>query len=246
MRDKYLITGSSGFIGFNLAKNILDQGHDVIGVDSLNNYYDVNLKKARQDILEKYQNFLSYNHSIESPGFMKDLIVKNKPDYIIHLAAQAGVRYSIENPRVYFESNLSGTFELLDACKIYKPKHLLISSTSSAYGANESMPFKENMKADNQLSFYAASKKASENLAHSYSHTYNIPITMFRFFTVYGPWGRPDMALFKFTKAILNNEEIDVYNKGDMSRDFTYIDDLISAINLLLKIFLVKIANLIL
>ena len=151
------------------------------------------------------------------------------------MAAQAGVRYSLENPRAYLDSNIVGTFELLEAARNYPPSHMLLASTSSAYGANKDMPYLEKVKADNQMSFYAATKKATENMAHSYSHLYKIPITMFRFFTVYGPWGRPDMALFKFTKAILNGEPIDVYNNGDMSRDFTYIDDLVDSIYLLIN-----------
>ena len=159
-----------------------------------------------------------------------------KPKSVIHLAAQAGVRYSIENPRAYLESNINGTFELLEAARTFSPEHMLLASTSSAYGANENMPYRETVKADHQMSFYAATKKSTENMAHSYAHLFELPITMFRFFTVYGPWGRPDMALFKFTKAILNGDPIDVYNHGDMSRDFTYIDDLINSIYNIIEI----------
>ena len=153
---------------------------------------------------------------------------RQRPEIVIHLAAQAGVRHSIENPRIYLESNINGTFELLEAARVYPPQHMLLASTSSVYGANEEMPHSEAMKADQQMSFYAATKKSTENMAHSYSHLFDLPVTMFRFFTVYGPWGRPDMALFKFTNAILKGEPIDVYNYGDMSRDFTYIDDLVN------------------
>lgn len=163
-----------------------------------------------------------------------DLFEEEKPGVVIHLAAQAGVRFSIENPRSYLESNIIGTFELLEAARAFPPEHMLLASTSSAYGANEDLPYRETMKADHQMSFYAATKKSTENIAHSYAHLFELPITMFRFFTVYGPWGRPDMALFKFTKAILNGEPIDVYNCGDMSRDFTYIDDLVHSIRLLI------------
>jgi UDP-glucuronate 4-epimerase len=165
---------------------------------------------------------------------MREVFKNEKPDLVIHLAAQAGVRYSIENPRSYLESNIVGTFELLEAARAYPPKHMLLASTSSAYGSNESMPHRETDKADTQMSFYAATKKSTESMAHSYAHIFNMPVTMFRFFTVYGPWGRPDMALFKFTKAIIDDEEIDVYNYGHMRRDFTYIDDLVESIILLI------------
>ena len=163
-----------------------------------------------------------------------DLFEEERPRVVIHLAAQAGVRYSIENPRAYLEGNVNGTFELLEAACAFPPEHLLLASTSSVYGASENMPYKEAMKADHQMSFYAATKKSTENMAHSYAHLFDLPITMFRFFTVYGPWGRPDMALFKFTKAILNGEPIDVYNHGDMRRDFTYVDDLVRGMHLLM------------
>jgi len=162
---------------------------------------------------------------------MAALFEEHRPDFVIHLAAQAGVRYSIENPRSYLDSNITGTFEILEAARAHPPKHMMMASTSSAFGANTEMPYQETMRADHQMSFYAATKKSTEVMAHSYSHLFGLPITMFRFFTVYGPWGRPDMALFKFTKAILAGEPIDVYNHGNMKRDFTYIDDLIEAIN---------------
>jgi UDP-glucuronate 4-epimerase len=172
-----------------------------------------------------------------------NLFKEERPDVVIHLAAQAGVRYSIENPRAYLESNINGTFELLEAARAYPPKHMLLASTSSAYGANECMPYKETAKADHQMSFYAATKKSTENIAHSYSHLFNLPITMFRFFTVYGPWGRPDMAHFKFTKAILNGQKIDVFNHGEMKRDFTYIDDLVNGMHLLIECIPIKEKN---
>ena len=178
--------------------------------------------------------YRSIHEKVETPNVLMRLFEAERPDIVIHLAAQAGVRYSIENPRAYLASNINGTFELLEAARAFPPEHMLLASTSSAYGASEDMPYKETIKADHQMSFYAATKKSTENMAHSYAHLFNLPITMFRFFTVYGPWGRPDMALFKFTKAILNREPIDVYNHGNMSRDFTYIDDLVSGMRLLI------------
>ena len=180
--------------------------------------------------------YRSVHEKVETPNLLKDLFQEEKPNTVIHLAAQAGVRYSIENPRAYLESNINGTFELLEAAREYPPSHMLLASTSSVYGANEQMPYYENIMADHQMSFYAATKKSNENMAHSYSHLFKLPITMFRFFTVYGPWGRPDMALFKFTEAILNGQPIDVYNHGKMSRDFTYIDDLVTAMRLLIDV----------
>ncbi|WP_264212294.1 SDR family NAD(P)-dependent oxidoreductase [Leisingera thetidis] len=229
-----LVTGSSGFIGFHLCQRLLEAGMRVIGIDNLSDYYDVALKQARQQILLQHPGFSVVNDSIESPGRLMQMFADHRPDYVIHLAAQAGVRYSIDNPRSYLESNLVGTFELLEAARAHPPRHMLLASTSSAYGANTEMPYQETQKADHQMSFYAATKKANEAMAHSYAHLYGLPTTMFRFFTVYGPWGRPDMALFKFTKAILEGKPIDVYNYGDMRRDFTYVTDLVEAIRLLL------------
>ena len=229
-----LVTGSSGFIGFHLCQKLLDDGFRVVGIDNLSAYYDVALKQRRQSILLQNPNFRVINDNIEAPGLMMSLFAEETPDVIIHLAAQAGVRYSIDNPRAYLESNIVGTFEILEAARAYPPAHMLLASTSSAYGANTVMPYQETVKADHQMSFYAATKKATEAMAHSYAHLYHLPVTMFRFFTVYGPWGRPDMALFKFTKAILNCDPIDVYNHGDMKRDFTYVTDLVEGIRLLI------------
>ncbi len=201
----------------------------------MSDYYDVSLKHKRESILFGNASYRSVHENVETKNLLMELFAEERPDLVIHLAAQAGVRYSIDNPRAYLESNILGTFELLEAARAYPPRHMLLASTSSAYGANEVMPYKETAKADNQMSFYAATKKSTENMAHSYSHLFNLPTTMFRFFTVYGPWGRPDMALFKFTKAILNGEPIDVYNHGEMSRDFTYIDDLVNGMCLLIN-----------
>lgn len=201
----------------------------------MSDYYDVNLKERRESILLQNEIYVSIHDHLESSGALRQVFQTERPDVVIHLAAQAGVRYSIENPRSYLESNIVGTFELLEAARAFPPKHILMASTSSSYGANSEMPHRETDKADNQMSFYAATKKSTESMAHSYSHIYKLPITMFRFFTVYGPWGRPDMALFKFTKAMLENKEIDVYNNGQMRRDFTYIDDLVTGIELLIS-----------
>jgi UDP-glucuronate 4-epimerase len=229
-----LVTGAAGFIGFHISKRLLDEGWRVVGLDCMSDYYDVSLKERRESMLLQSLLYRSVHGKVETPNVLMSLLEKERPDIIVHLAAQAGVRYSIENPRAYLESNINGTFELLEAARAYPPEHMLLASTSSAYGANENMPYRETVKADHQMSFYAATKKATENMAHSYAHLFDLPITMFRFFTVYGPWGRPDMALFKFTEAILNGEAIDVYNHGDMSRDFTYIDDLVQGMRLLM------------
>lgn len=233
---KALVTGSAGFIGFFVCKTLLDRGWHVVGLDCISDYYDVSLKEARESILLKSDTYHSVHERIETPNLLSTLFEQERPDAVIHLAAQAGVRYSIDNPRSYLESNIVGTFELLEAARAYPPSHMLLASTSSAYGANTVMPYEETMKADHQISFYAATKKSTEAMAHSYAHLYQLPITIFRFFTVYGPWGRPDMALFKFTKAILHEELIDVYNYGDMKRDFTYVDDLVNAIRLLIEV----------
>ena len=232
---KILITGSSGFIGFHLSKLLLKKKHTVHGYDSMNNYYDVKLKKARLNLLKKYPNFSFTKATLENEEILKKTFKLFKPKIVIHLAAQAGVRYSIEKPRVYLGSNIIGSFNVIEASHKVKVKHLIMASSSSVYGANKNIPFKEIDKTESQLSIYAATKKANESMAHSYSNIWKIPITMLRFFTVYGPWGRPDMALFKFSKGILNNKKIDIYNNGKMYRDFTYIDDIVNGIQLLLN-----------
>ncbi|KPQ20390.1 MAG: UDP-glucuronate 4-epimerase, partial [Rhodobacteraceae bacterium HLUCCA24] len=225
-----LVTGSAGFIGFHLARRLLREGWRVAGIDALTDYYDPALKRRRLALLEAADGYTHLTDRIEAPGVLADLMAKHRPEAVLHLAAQAGVRHSIEAPRSYLESNIAGTFELLEAARAHPPAHLLIASTSSVYGANEKMPYAECDRADHQMSFYAASKKATEAMAHSYAHLYGVPVTLFRFFTVYGPWGRPDMALFRFVSAMLEGRPIDVYNRGEMLRDFTYIDDLVEAV----------------
>ena len=229
-----LVTGAAGFIGYHISKKLLDEGWRVVGLDCMSDYYDVSLKDQRESMLLHNSSYRSIHDKVEMPNILMDLFENERPNAVIHLAAQAGVRHSIENPRAYLESNINGTFELLEAARAYPPEHMLLASTSSVYGASEDIPYREIFKADQQMSFYAATKKSTENMAHSYAHLFDLPITMLRFFTVYGPWGRPDMALFKFTRAILNGEPIDVYNQGDMSRDFTYIDDLTRGMHLLI------------
>lgn len=229
-----LITGSAGFIGFHLSELLLKAGYKVIGFDAMTDYYEVSLKEKRHEILAEYPEFVAVEDRLERDGALMDLMAQHKPDVVVHLAAQAGVRYSIENPESYVEANLIGTFRLLEAARAHPPAHMLLASTSSAYGANTEMPYYETQKADHQVSFYAATKKANESMAHSYAHLYDLPITMFRFFTVYGPWGRPDMAPYKFTRNILKGEAIDIYNHGDMQRDFTYVEDLVVRIKSLL------------
>lgn len=232
--NKIFITGTSGFIGFHLSNLLLKEGFEVFGYDGITSYYDVNLKKKRNEILFQYPNFSFKQGMLEDQSKLENSFKVFKPDIVVHLAAQAGVRYSLENPRSYIDSNIIGTFNILEYAKKYEIKHLLIASTSSVYGSNTDMPFKEISKADSQLTIYAASKKAAESMAHSYAHLWNIPTTVFRFFTVYGPWGRPDMALFKFVSAILEERAIDIYNNGNMYRDFTYVEDLVLAIKLLI------------
>jgi UDP-glucuronate 4-epimerase len=227
---RYLITGAAGFIGFHLASRLLQDGHEVVGFDGMTAYYDVRLKEARVDLLRQHPKFQLVTGMLEDRDALAAAADLAKPDVIVHLAAQAGVRYSIEAPRTYVDSNLIGSWNVLDIAKAVGCKHLLMASTSSVYGANESMPFRELDRADEPLSLYAATKKAMEAMAFSQAHLFGLPMTMFRFFTVYGPWGRPDMALFKFTDAILNGRPIDVYGQGQMARDFTYVEDLVEAI----------------
>ena len=227
---KLFITGSSGFIGFHLSKKLLEKGNKVHGYDSMNNYYDIKLKKSRYKILKENKNFSFTKNKLENKKALEDVFNKFRPNIVIHLAAQAGVRYSIEKPRVYLSSNITGTYNIIEVSKKLNVKHLIIASSSSVYGANTNIPYREIDKAQTQLSIYAATKKSTESIAHSYSNIWRLPITMLRFFTVYGPWGRPDMALFKFTKGIINGEAIDIYNNGEMYRDFTYIDDIVKGI----------------
>jgi UDP-glucuronate 4-epimerase len=227
---RYLITGSAGFIGYHLSQRLLDEGHHVTGFDAMTPYYEVSLKEARNGLLVRHSGFTATFGKLEDADALNRAADVAKPDIIVHLAAQAGVRYSLENPRAYVDSNLIGSWNMLELAKNVKPNHLLLASTSSIYGANPKIPFEETDKADEPLSLYAATKKGMEAMAHAYAHLYQLPTTAFRFFTVYGPWGRPDMALFKFTDAILGGRPIDVYGEGKMERDFTYISDLIEAI----------------
>ena len=227
---RVLVTGSAGFIGFHLSDYLLKNNNTVIGIDNINDYYDVNLKKSRLKILKKNKNFFFHKFDLINANKLEDLIKKFKVKYIVHLAAQAGVRYSIENPKTYFKNNLEVFFNILEASKKNNIKHLIFASTSSVYGENNNFPLKENDNTDKPISFYAATKKSNEILAHSYSYIYNLPCTALRFFTVYGPYGRPDMALFKFTKNIIENKKIQLYNNGNHSRDFTYISDIVNGI----------------
>ena len=228
---KYLVTGSSGFIGYNLCKKLLeDKNNLVIGIDNMNDYYDVELKKYRLNKLVKENNYKFYEEDISNKENIFKIFKKEKPEYVINLAAQAGVRYSIENPDVYIESNLIGFFNILEACRNYPVKHLVYASSSSVYGANSKIPYSTEDKVDSPVSLYAATKKSDELLAHAYSKLYDIPCTGLRFFTVYGPAGRPDMAYFGFTNKLINNETIKIFNYGNCKRDFTYIDDIIEGI----------------
>jgi UDP-glucuronate 4-epimerase len=227
---RVLITGTAGFIGFHLAKRLLDAGHFVTGFDALTPYYDVRLKHARHAILERSNGFRAIIGQLEDAAALKRAAEAAEPEVIVHLAAQAGVRYSLENPKAYVDANVVGSWNILELAKTCEVKHLMLASTSSIYGANDKVPFAETDKTDEPLTLYAATKKAMEAMAHSYAHLYRTPTTAFRFFTVYGPWGRPDMALFKFVDAMLKGRPIDVYGEGRMRRDFTYIDDLVEAI----------------
>ncbi len=228
--QKIFITGTAGFIGFHLAQNLLERGHEVIGFDGMTDYYDVSLKERRHQVLMENPKFTAVHGMLEDFDALEKVFNQHKPDVIVHLAAQAGVRYSIDNPRSYVDSNLIGSFNIMEMAKQFQVAHLLMASTSSVYGANTDMPFDENQPTKHQMSFYAATKKANEAMSHSYAHIFGIPTTMFRFFTVYGPWGRPDMALFKFTRAMMADEPIDVYNHGKMQRDFTFVTDLVEGI----------------
>ena len=231
---KVLVTGSAGFIGFHLSQVLLQEGFRVVGFDGMTDYYDVRLKERRHQMLLQNQHFSAHIGRLEDFDALQALMMAEKPDVIVHLAAQAGVRYSLENPRAYLDANVTGTFNVMECARELEIDHLLMASTSSVYGANDEMPFDEREKCDTPLTFYAATKKANEAMAHSYAHLWNLPTTMFRFFTVYGPWGRPDMALFKFTKGILEGTPIDIYNDGEMYRDFTFVTDLVRGIRLLI------------
>lgn len=225
-----LITGGAGFIGYNLAKRMLADGWRVTSVDGITNYYDPALKRRRHEMLAQSNAFTAHEVMIDDFDALSKAFVDAQPDVVVHLAAQAGVRYSLENPRAYIEANLVGTFNVMELVRQYRPGHFLFASTSSVYGANTDMPFGETDRTDHPITLYAATKKATENMAHSYAHLWSLPTTAFRFFTVYGPWGRPDMALFKFVRAMQAGEPIDVYGEGNMRRDFTYIDDLVESI----------------
>ena len=228
-----LVTGSAGFIGYHLSKHLLSEGFVVHGYDGMTDYYDVALKRRRDSFLQQSPSYSYTEGMLEDFDRLRNVSFEFEPDVIVHLAAQAGVRHSLEFPRTYIESNIVGTFNVMEVAKELQVKHLMLASTSSVYGANDEMPFTENEKADTQLTIYAATKKATESMTHAYAHLYQIPTTLFRFFTVYGTWGRPDLALYKFVDAILDGRAIDIYNHGDMYRDFTYVDDLVRAIRLL-------------
>jgi UDP-glucuronate 4-epimerase len=227
---RFFVTGTAGFIGFHLAQRLLEQGHHVVGFDGMTSYYDVRLKEARHALLQRSERFHAHIAPLEDMERLTRAVEEAEPEVMVHLAAQAGVRYSLEHPRAYVDANLVGAFNILELARATKPRHLLMASTSSVYGANAEIPFLESERADHPLTLYAATKKANEAMAHSYAHLFALPTTLFRFFTVYGPWGRPDMAPFKFVDAIEKGEPIDVYNHGDMERDFTYVADLVEAI----------------
>ncbi|MDC0056700.1 NAD-dependent epimerase/dehydratase family protein [Alphaproteobacteria bacterium] len=232
---KILITGAAGFIGFHLSKKLLSEKYTVFGIDNLNNYYDVNLKKDRVKILNKEKSFFFNKINLSNKNSIDKIIIKNNIKYVVHLAAQAGVRHSIDNPETYFKSNLEGFFNILEVSKKNKIKHLIFASTSSVYGNNKNFPLTESANTDKPLSFYAATKKSNEVMAYSYSNIYKLPATALRFFTAYGPFGRPDMSLFKFTKSILENKKVDFFNSGNHIRDFTYIDDIVQGISNIIK-----------
>ena len=225
-----LVTGAAGFIGFHLAKKLLDAGHDVLGYDNVNDYYDPKLKEARLAVLNDHEEFIFYRKDLMDEQALAKVFDDHNPRLVVHLAAQAGVRYSLINPKAYMESNAIGFFNILEACRHHDVEHLVYASSSSVYGMNEKMPFSTRHNVDHPISLYGATKRFNELMAHTYSHLYNLPTTGLRFFTVYGPWGRPDMALFLFTKAILDDKPIEVYNNGEMKRDFTYVDDIINGV----------------
>ncbi|WP_341936728.1 NAD-dependent epimerase [Marinimicrobium sp. C2-29] len=227
---KVLVTGTAGFIGNHLALRLLERGDEVIGVDNLNDYYDVNVKKARLARIANHEAFTDVRANIEDKAAIDTIFKEHKPDRVVNLAAQAGVRYSLINPQAYIDSNITGFINILEACRHFGTEHLVYASSSSVYGANTAMPFSVHNNVDHPVSLYAASKKSNELMAHTYSHLFGIPTTGLRFFTVYGPWGRPDMALFIFTKKILAGEPIDVFNYGNHRRDFTYIDDIVEGV----------------
>jgi len=226
----FLVTGAAGFIGYYTAKALLDRGDEVIGLDNLNSYYDVKLKQARLKRLEGRNGFKFHKLDLTDRSGIASMFAEERPARVIHLAAQAGVRFSLENPHAYVDSNIVGTLHILEGCRLTGVEHLVLASSSSVYGANTAMPFSVHQNVDHPLSLYAASKKASELMAHTYAHLYRLPVTALRFFTVYGPWGRPDMALFMFTRKILAGEPIDVFNNGNHARDFTYIDDIVEGV----------------
>ena len=228
--ENILVTGAAGFIGFHLSKRLLDEGKKVIGFDNMNPYYDVRLKKSRLNILKEYDNFIFIKGDLADKEAVKRIFEQYRPEIVVNLAAQAGVRYSIENPDAYIESNIIGFFNIMEACRYHKPKHLIYASSSSVYGANKKVPFSTEDKTDQPVSLYAATKKSNELLAYAYCKLYSIPSTGLRFFTVYGPYGRPDMAYYSFTEKIIKGEPIKVFNNGDMYRDFTYIDDIVEGI----------------
>ncbi|MBT5986374.1 MAG: NAD-dependent epimerase [Nitrospina sp.] len=232
---KILVTGAAGFIGFHASKRLLDSRYDVIGLDNLNNYYDINLKNDRLKILQEYDGFTFHKIDLKDQGEVESLFKKESPQRVIHLAAQAGVRYSIENPHAYIQSNIVGTFNILEGCRRNQVEHLVYASSSSVYGLNTKYPFSVHDKSSHPVSLYGATKISNELMAHSYSHLYKLPTTGLRFFTVYGPWGRPDMAYFLFTKSILASEPIDLYNQGNMIRDFTYIEDIVEGVCRIIK-----------
>lgn len=229
-RPPVLVTGAVGFIGFHISRRLLERGDRVIGIDNLNDYYDVGLKRGRLDSLKDYPNFQFQKLDLGNRAGMERLFTQHQPRRVVHMAAQAGVRYSIQNPHVYVDSNIVGFLHVLEGCRTHSVEHLVFASSSSVYGANRTMPFSVHHNVDHPLSLYAATKKSNELMAHTYSHLYHIPTTGLRFFTVYGPWGRPDMATFKFTEAILAGRPIDVYNYGQMRRDFTYVDDIVEGV----------------